>query len=649
MRQLVRNPHFWIILTVIICGAVVYYGDQIPFIDDISSDIPIEFARYSTHRILSIIPVIYAAFVFRFPGGLVAAVFIGLALLPRALLISDEKAEALTEIVAFLSIGLLASWLIDRMEHTITKLEYTKHELVQSLDAVERRQQQLASMYSVSATVYQTLELSQITENILNRVLKATSALAGWIYLMDSETGKLCLSASCGLPMRFASRPEQISLEGSPEGQVAQSGMPLILHSEEECLDSGLLEEDVRTMLFVPLRARTGIEGVLGIATNHVNCHYDQEMEFLVALGNEIGIVIEHARLHQMERTVSQQLRVSEECYRGLFENAIEAIIVCSKMGRIVSANSACKQLTGYQLEELQEFNIWELFSKTSQKNVRQLFSMRLDDVSIEDNDALCLIRKDKREAFVQLKFSTLLRGTDIIGLQAIARDVTEERQLRRNMEYYITQITRAQEDERLRISRELHDDTAQILVGLSRGLDSLLTPKHRLPKTTTAHIAELRQMTESALEGVRRFSQDLRPSILDDLGLVPALEWLLSDTDRHGAVEAMFDITGVPRRLSTEKELITFRVAQEALNNIRKHSDASRVEMIVDFADDALTLIISDNGYGFHMPERTSELVLSDKLGIIGMRERARLIGGTLLVQTEIGRGTTITLRVPV
>ena len=154
--------------------------------------------------------------------------------------------------------------------------------------------------------------------------------------------------------------------------------------------------------------------------------------------------------------------------------------------------------------------------------------------------------------------------------------------------------------------------------------------------------------MADSTLEGVRRFSQDLRPSILDDLGMVPALEWLITDLEKGHGMKTRFSVTGKGNRLAPETELTVFRIAQEVLSNVRRHSQAESVEMTVDFSEDALTVIISDNGTGFSLPPRTSDLALSGKLGIIGMRERARLIGGTLIVQPEPGAGTTVTLRIP-
>jgi len=199
-----------------------------------------------------------------------------------------------------------------------------------------------------------------------------------------------------------------------------------------------------------------------------------------------------------------------------------------------------------------------------------------------------------------------------------------------------------------LRISRELHDDTAQVLASLSRDLASLILREKKLSKPIVERLEKVRGTTDSALEGVRRFSQDLRPSILDDLGLVPALEWLAANLEKQSQTTTRIAITGNQHRLPLEEELVIFRIAQETLSNVRRHSQASAVDMTIDFGDDALTLIISDDGQGFSMPQRASDLVLSSKLGIVGMRERARLVGGTLIVQSEAGAGTTVTLRVP-
>jgi PAS domain S-box-containing protein len=483
IKPILKVPHLWIILAIMAIGATVYYADQIPMLRDIMTDAPIHLARYSTHRILSIIPVAYAAFVFRLRGGVIVATVVSLGLLPRALFISTQQSEAIAETIAFFAIGLLVSWLIDRQQQALHHLEYTQQNLMESLNIVREQQ---------------------------------------------------------------------------------------------------------------------------------------------------------------------QQLQLSEERYRGLFESAGEAIFVCSTTGEIISTNSTCELLTGHDQNSLRGTTIYKLFSNFDAEIVREIISEGLGGRTVSSAEEFRLVKKDGTEAYVRLVVNPLLSSNQIVGLQVIALDVTEAMQLRKNMEYYITQITRAQEDERLRISRELHDETAQILASLSRDIASLVADESKLPQALAERLEKLGSVADSALEEVRRFSQDLRPSILDDLGLIPALEWLLSNLEKQYNINTSMNINGKQRRLAPEKELILFRIAQEALSNTRRHSNASAVSISIDIEDTALTMIISDDGIGFSIPQRASELVQSGRLGIVGMRERARLVGGTLVIQSESEKGTTVTLRVP-
>lgn len=154
--------------------------------------------------------------------------------------------------------------------------------------------------------------------------------------------------------------------------------------------------------------------------------------------------------------------------------------------------------------------------------------------------------------------------------------------------------------------------------------------------------------MADKTLESIRRFSQDLRPSILDDLGIVPALRWLMDNLKAECSIETNFTVSGEECRLSQQAELNVFRIAQETLSNIKNHARASQVELLLYFGNDTITMVISDNGRGFIMPGKTSELLMSGHLGIIGMHERARLIGGKLNVHSDIGQGTIMNLRVP-
>jgi two-component system sensor histidine kinase DegS len=222
-----------------------------------------------------------------------------------------------------------------------------------------------------------------------------------------------------------------------------------------------------------------------------------------------------------------------------------------------------------------------------------------------------------------------------------------ENARLYENMRFYVRQITKAQEDERKRIARELHDDTAQALIDLSRRLDGLATSGEQLSESTTKRLEEFQELIGSILQSVRRFSRDLRPSVLDDLGLLPALEWLMADL-RESGIEPELKVYGDRRRLLPEVELVLFRIVQEALNNVRKHSQASRVVITVEFGEGRARITVDDDGRGFELPGRTGDLAAMGKLGLVGMHERVQLLGGTLTVQSGLGEGTRVMVDVP-
>jgi len=214
-------------------------------------------------------------------------------------------------------------------------------------------------------------------------------------------------------------------------------------------------------------------------------------------------------------------------------------------------------------------------------------------------------------------------------------------------MHFYLGEVNKAQEEERKRISHELHDDTIQSLVALARNLELLSSQKTSVPDDTRRRLEELRQQTNNIMVGVRRLSQDLRPAALDRLGLLPALEWLVNDISRVAGVKINVKTTGDIPVLEKEKELVVFRIVQEALRNVWHHSGASAADVVIISEDDKIIIGVSDNGQGFVMPRAITDFPSLGKLGIVGMYERAQLIGGILVVQSEPGRGTRVSFKV--
>ncbi len=235
------------------------------------------------------------------------------------------------------------------------------------------------------------------------------------------------------------------------------------------------------------------------------------------------------------------------------------------------------------------------------------------------------------------------------VGVIETLEDVTQRKIAEENLHYYLKAVTGAQEEERKRIARELHDDTAQFLGSLSRELDNFIRKEHGMSPENINFLKDMLVRINEGVQNIHQFSQKLRLSVLDDLGMVPALRSLVKALqDRYG-IKAGFKVSGEMKRYSPEEETEIFRIVQEAVNNIGKHSQATEAEVVLDFTPEAVHLTISDNGMGFSLTEPVDNLPRTGKLGLAGIRERAHLLGGTANIQSSPGTGTRLEIEIPV
>jgi len=235
----------------------------------------------------------------------------------------------------------------------------------------------------------------------------------------------------------------------------------------------------------------------------------------------------------------------------------------------------------------------------------------------------------------------------EVIGAIETLEDATERKRAEENLRYHLQQITKAQEEERKRIARELHDDTAQVLGSLLRQLDNFIRKKHGFTPNEVLFLKDLQTQLNRGLQSMQRFVQDLRPSLLDDLGLIPAVRSLVKGLQESDGIDTKLKIVGGERRFSPEVELLLFRIVQEALNNIRRHAHASEAQVLMEFDGDEAKVTVSDNGRGFELRGGVDDLPRIGKLGLAGMMERARLLSGTLKVKSTPGKGTTLIVEV--
>lgn len=442
-------------------------------------------------------------------------------------------------------IGILSNSFITmciRLQLSIEEIQALNRKLDERVHA---RTRQLSTLNAVALTVNQSLNLKEILDRALDEVLQLTGIDMVAIFLLDPSRRELKLMAFRGLSEKAARLAYQVGLLDGSCGGVVELGEPVVVPDISSYRGRGaesLKREHVTAVMHVPLMNKGRALGSMCLGT-HNNIHFDQEeQQSFTAIGNQIAIAVENARLYA---EVQHKERV-----RG------------------------------------------ELFQK------------------------------------------------------ALA----------------------AQEEERKRIARELHDEISQSLTALlyeaEEGLEWVDSPKNKV------RLQSICNLTQHTLDDVHKLMFDLRPSMLDQLGLIPALRWLAQSRLETKGIRVVIEVSAhtvllnsktAAQRLSPDIEIALFRVMQEAINNIARHSAARNVEIKLDLDENTAIVSIKDDGIGFDLSELSvisnkemerPDSLLSDSargLGIIGMQERIELLGGELDINTAPGSGTRIQIYVPV
>ena len=517
----------------------------------------------------------------------------------------------------------------------------------------------LKSINDVTTTLTQSFDLDQTLDDILDKLLEVLGMGVGAVFLLQDERQGLVLVAHRNLPKEV--------LDCKDGTRAAR-----MLARNEELL----------CKLAGPLRAKGEVNGLLFVGDRASCPILRQEEELLSTICNLVGVFVDNVRLYQdqarqlqIERAVLQvaeEVTTELELDRVLPKIMEIAVSVTGTDGGVVALLDEERGVITYPYlhhlpPDLADVTVargeglsGEVMTtghpavidnyQTYPRGVPAFVEAGLRSVAVVPIissermfGALNVLSLNAQKSFSKREIAILTA----IGRQAgIA---IENAYLYENMRFYAHKITQAQEEERKRIARELHDDTIQSLIALSRRMEALLTTDERLPSSIMGRIEQLQHATLDVIQQVRRFSQDLRPSILDDLGLLPTLKELTAELDRLDGLQAEFRAIGQERRLSTEVELTLFRIAQEALNNVRKHAHAHKVTMTVEMSDSAVRMMIEDDGKGFKPPTLTEHPRAASKLGLIGMQERARLLGGMLLIDSSPDQGTKVLVNVPI
>jgi PAS domain S-box-containing protein len=329
----------------------------------------------------------------------------------------------------------------------------------------------------------------------------------------------------------------------------------------------------------------------------------------------------------------------SENRYRNVFNAVTDGLLVLDSSGLIIEANRTAALMHGLNHEEIVGKKFRDLVDDDKQCLVDE-FDRQLAQHGQARFDSIHL-RKDGSRIDVEVRGSRLIRS----GMEqrlAIISDVSDKKHSVERHAALSRKAIAAQEEERARLSMEMHDELGQILTALR--LDLGLVRKQHAETETRDFLSNSVSLAEKATNELRRLCKGLRPPLLDDLGLEPAMQLLVDDFETQTDTRIHLVLPEASRPMSREAALCAYRIVQESLTNVRKHAHASQVEISLTYADTGIELCIYDDGGGFE----PSSLPTSKGCGLQGIAERANLAGGYADIRSGIGQGTRIVFRAP-
>jgi PAS domain S-box-containing protein len=346
-----------------------------------------------------------------------------------------------------------------------------------------------------------------------------------------------------------------------------------------------------------------------------------------------------------------EDLRIAEEKYRTVADFTYDWETWITPAGNFIYVSPSCKLMTGYSVEEF--INDPQLFIRIAHPDDREKVEAHyieklkggVSDCSLEFR----IITLEGKELWIGHSCRQVInKNGKWIGQRGSNRDITEEKKAQKVLiesENQLRALTHRMdaiaEEERTRIAREIHDELGHLLTVMKYDLEDLNNKPDLTHELVFKELNDIIGMVDSLIDSVRSISSELRPGVLDHLGLLPAIEWLISQFQMRTKIVCEYKQGKMDISFNKSETTIIFRITQEILTNVARHSGAKKVTVTLNYEDGIFVLSVKDNGTGFKMKES----YYTDSLGMMGMRERALSIGGEIRIESKKDRGTTISL----
>jgi len=388
-----------------------------------------------------------------------------------------------------------------------------------------------------------------------------------------------------------------------------------------------------------------------------------------LGIGFVVLLLIHERTKSRLQQEKFDLLAESEKRYTDLFENVSDLVYIHSLSGRLLTVNRMVTKLLGYGVDDLLGTLVTDLLPPRARGRFRSYIDEMISTPA-GVSGVLPIFTKDRgRLLVVEFRSSLVVEGGLPVAVRGIARNITErveyERALRtsrrrtesllkesRVMQERLAQLTQQiihlQEEDRGRISRELHDEIGQLLAAITVNIQIVKNSSGECPDAVRARLDDTQELARSVIERVHQVIQELRPVMIDQVGLVSLLRQYAKAFSSRTNLPLQFVEDPALERLDRSQKVAIYRVVQESLTNISQHADASHVTIDCGSEEEAVVIEIEDDGKGFVASEATSTAGGRPCLGVLGMQERIKQAGGEFRLTSHPGRGTRIWVKIP-
>lgn len=346
-----------------------------------------------------------------------------------------------------------------------------------------------------------------------------------------------------------------------------------------------------------------------------------------------------------------EALRRSELRFRALIEYNADAILIRDKDFKITYASPSAKKLLGFDPED----DIDPDFDPSYHPDDRAMIQKKKIEILANPGIPVPMtfrkLNKQGEYVWVDGVMTNMLHSDSVQGIVSNFRDISkrvqteiELQQANQELHHLSNHLQHIREEERMQIARDIHDELGQQLTGLKMDASWLAKKMAGENEKVRSKMEDMIKLIDEAVKSVRRISSDLRPSMLDDLGLIAALEWHSLETEKRYGIPVHFETTCSDTKLNVEKSTGVFRIYQEAINNIIKHANAGSINSSLKREGKRLILVIKDDGVGI----QEEEIRTKKTFGLLGIRERVFILGGKYNIESEPGKGTSVQIDIP-